>query len=156
MTTDELVAIFVGIVTAITTVVGGTVRSSRAPRLRKGIADDLAIYQSLPSGSGARPAIREGIDRQSAELAALVLHPTKASAFIYAFVVFIVWGVVTIVYVIEGPAPVLFQAGFGRGLVHWAYLAAGLIALVLFVRVVRDVNRQRARLRASIRGDRPE
>jgi hypothetical protein len=67
MTTDEWVAIFVGVVTAITTVISGIVRSSRAARLRKELADDLAIYQRMVSGSSARPLLREGIDRKSAE-----------------------------------------------------------------------------------------
>ena len=153
MTTEELVAIFVGIVTALTTVVGGAIRSNRASRLRKSLAEDLAIVQLLPSGSGARPSLRDGIDRQSAELAVLVLYPMKASVYVYAFLIFLVWGVVTIVYVLEGPGPMLFQAGFGRGLTNWAYLVIGLIAAILLVRTVRQVGRQRASLESRIVGD---
>ena len=152
MTTEELVTIFVGVVTALTTVVGGAIRSNRAARLRKSISEDLAIFQLLPSGAGARPSLREGIDRQSTELAVLVLHPMKASVYVYAFLIFLVWGVVTIVYVLEGPGPLLFAEGFGRGLANWAYLVIGLTAVILLVRTVREVGRQRASLQGSIIG----
>ena len=152
MTTEELVAIFVGVVTALTTVVGGAIRSNRASRIRKSLAEDLTIYQLLPSGSGARRSLHDGIDRQSAELAVLVLHPMKASVYVCAFLIFLVWGVVTIVYVLEGPGPLLFQAGVGRGLTNWAYLVIGLIAVILLVRNVREVAGQRARLTSRIIG----
>lgn len=153
MTTEELVAIFVGVVTALTTVVGGAIRSNRASRLRKSLSEDLAIYQLLPSGSGARPSLRDGIDRQSAELAVLVLHPMKTSVYVYAFLIFLVWGVATIVFVLEGPGPLLFAEGFGRGLVNWAYLVIGLTAVILLARTVREVGRQRAALRSRIVGE---
>lgn len=152
MTTNEWVAVFVGIVTAITTVVGGAIRSSRASQLRKAIAEDLAIVKSLPPGQGARPALEEGIDRQTAELAALVLHPMKTSLFISAFLVFLMWGVVLIVYVTEGFGPLAFAEGVGRGLVNWAYVVVGLAALVTFVRGARRVARERARTRERILG----
>lgn len=147
MTTDELVALFVGVVTALTTVVSGIVRSSRAARLRKELDDDLRIYQKLPSGSGARPLLREGIDRKSADLAALTLVPMRASVFIYAFLTFILWGVVIIVYILEGPGPLRFEAGVGRGLVNWLYIAGGLVALTLLIRSIRVMTRQRDRVR---------
>lgn len=155
VTTNEWVAIFVGIVTAITTVVGGTISSSRVSRLRKSIAEDLAILKSLPLGQPARPSLKEGVERQSAELAALVLHPMKTSVFVYAFVAFIMWGVVLIVYVTEGPAPLMFAKGVGRGLVNWAYAVVGLAAFVLFLRGVRRTARERARECDRILG-RPE
>jgi len=155
VTTNEWVAIFVGIVTAITTVVGGTISSSRVSRLRKSIAEDLSILKSLPLGQPARPALKEGVERQSAELAALVLHPMKTSVFVYAFVAFIMWGVVLIVYVTEGPGPLMFAKGVGRGLVNWAYVVVGLAAFVLFLRGVRRAARERARERDRILG-RPE
>ena len=153
MTTEELVTIFVGVVTALTTVVGGAIRSNRAARIRKSLSEDLTIFQLLPSGSGARPSLRDGIDRQSTELAVLVLHPMKASVYVYAFLIFLVWGVVTIVYLLEGPGPLLFAEGTGRGLANWAYLAVGLVAVILLVRTVRDVGRKRASLARSIVGD---
>lgn len=153
MTTDELVAIFVGLVTAITTVVGGSIRSSRATRLRKSIAEDLAILQGLPPGQAARPALQEGVQRQSAELAALVLHPTRTSAYFWAFLAFVFWGVVLIVYVTEGWGPLLFAEGVGRGLVNWFYVVAGAIAVILFLRGARAAARERARERDRILGE---
>lgn len=64
MTTNEWVAVFVGIVTAITTVVGGAIRSSRASRLRKGITEDLAIVNALPlAGSRDGRSMRRSIVR---------------------------------------------------------------------------------------------
>ncbi|HYI33409.1 MAG TPA: hypothetical protein VEX88_08115 [Glaciibacter sp.] len=147
MTTEELVAIFVGVVTALTTVVSGIVRSSRAARLRRQLEEDLRIYQRLPSGSGARPLLREGIDRNSADLVALTLVPMRSSVFIYAFLAFVFWGVVIIVYVLEGPGPLLFAAGVGRGLVNWLYIVGGLVALTLLVRSFRVMTRQRERVR---------
>lgn len=152
VTTNEWVAIFVGIVTAITTVVGGAISSSRVSRLRRAIADDLAIMNSLPLGQEARPSLKEGVARQSAELAALVLHPIRASVFIYAFVAFVMWGVVLIVYVTEGSEPLMFAAGIGRGLVNWAYLIVGAVAFALFLRGVRGTTRARARERDMILG----
>jgi hypothetical protein len=152
VTTNEWVAVFVGIVTAITTIVGGAIRSSRASQLRKGIAEDQAIVKSLPPEHGARPALDDGIERQSAELAALVLHPMKASAFIAAFLVFLMWGVVLIVYLTEGFGPLTFTEGVGRGLVNWAYIVTGLVALVFFVREARRVRFERARTRKRILG----
>lgn len=147
MTTDELVAIFVGIVTAVTTVVSGIVRSGKAARLRKELADDLVIFQRLPSGSSARPLLREGIDRKSADLAALTLVPMKVSVLFYAFLAFVAWGVVIIVFVLEGPGPLLFQAGFGRGLINWLYILIGIAALSAFVRGMRALARERDRVR---------
>lgn len=79
MTTNEWVAVFVGIVTAITTLAGSVVRSGRASQLRKAISDDLALAKALPDGQRARPSLEIGIERQSAELAAIVLHPLRAS-----------------------------------------------------------------------------
>lgn len=152
MTTNEWVAVFVGIVTAITTVVGGAVRSSRASRLRKGITEDLAIVNALPLGRGSRRALDATIDRQTAELAALVLHPMKASLFVSAFLVFLMWGVVLIVYVTEGPGPLTFAEGVGRGLVNWAYIVVGVAALVFFIRGARKVARERADARERILG----
>jgi hypothetical protein len=152
VTTNEWVAIFVGIVTAITTVVGGTISSSRVARLRKAVADDLAIVNALPLGHAARPSLKEGVARQTAELAARVLHPMSASTFISAFVAFVMWGVVLIVYVTEGSGPLMFAEGVGRGLVNWAYLVVGLAAFVLFLRGVRRTARERARERYRILG----
>jgi hypothetical protein len=152
VTTNEWVAVFVGIVTAITTVVGGAVRSSRASRLRKGISEDLAIVNALPLGRDTRRALDAAIDRQTAELAALVLHPMKASVFVSAFLGFLMWGVVLIVYLTEGLGPLAFAKGVGRGLVNWAYVIAGLAALVLFVRGARSVALERARERERILG----
>jgi hypothetical protein len=146
MTTDEWVAIFVGVVTAITTVISGIVRSSRAARLRKELADDLAIYQRMVSGSSARPLLREGIDRKSAELVALTLVPMRTSLFVYAFLTFIALGVVVLVLVLEGPGPLLFQAGSGRGLINWLYLAIGVTALIQLVRGMRALAKDRARV----------
>lgn len=155
VTTNEWVAIFVGIVTAITTVVGGTISSSRVSRLRKAIAEDLAIVNALPLGEAARTSLKEGVARQSAELAALVLHPMRASTFIFAFVAFVMWGVVLIVYLTEGSGPLRFAEGVGRGLVNWVYLIVGLTAVVLFLRGVRGTARERADERERVLG-RPE
>jgi hypothetical protein len=152
VTTNEWVAVFVGIVTAITTVVGGTISSSRVSRLRKAIAEDLAIVNALPLGQAARTSLKEGVARQSAELAALVLHPMRASTFIFAFVAFVMWGVVLIVYITEGSGPLMFAEGVGRGLVNWVYLIVGLTAFVLFLRGVRRTAGERARERASMLG----
>jgi hypothetical protein len=152
VTTNEWVAVFVGIVTAITTVVGGAVRSSRASRLRKGISEDLAIVNALPLGRDTRRPLDAAIDRQTAELAALVLHPMKASVFVSAFLGFLMWGVVLIVYLTEGLGPLAFAKGVGRGLVNWAYVIAGLAALVFFVRGARSVTLERARERERILG----
>ena len=149
VTTNEWVAVFVGIVTAITTVVGGTISSSRVSRLRKAIAEDLAIVNALPLGNPARPSLKNGVTRQSAELAALVLHPMRASTFISAFVAFVMWGVVLIVYLTEGSGPLMFAEGVGRGLVNWLYLIVGLAAFVLILRGVRRTARERARERAA-------
>jgi hypothetical protein len=148
MTTDELVAIFVGVVTAITTVVGGIVRSGKAARLRKELQDDLVIFNRMPSGATARPLLREGIDRKSADLVALTLVPMKASVLVYAFLVFIALGVVVIVLALEGAGPLLFQAGPGRGLINWLYLAIGVTALILLVRSIRALANERARVRS--------
>ena len=147
VTTNEWVAVFVGIVTAITTVVGGTISSSRVSRLRKAVAEDLAIVNALPLGDAARPSLKEGVARQSAELAALVLHPMRASTFISAFVALVMGGVVLIVYVTEGSGPLMFAEGVGRGLVNWGYLILGLAAFVHFLRNVRRTARDRARER---------
>jgi hypothetical protein len=152
VTTNEWVAVFVGIVTAITTIVGGAVRSSRASRLRKGISEDLAIVNALPLGRDTRRALDAAIDRQTAELAALVLHPMKASVFVSAFLGFLMWGVVLIVYLTEGLGPLAFAKGVSRGLVNWAYVIAGLAALVFFVRGARSVALERARERERILG----
>jgi hypothetical protein len=152
VTTNEWVAVFVGIVTAITTVVGGAIRSSRASQLRKAISDDLAIVKSLPKEQSARPALEAGIERQSAELAALVLHPMRASVLAYAFLAFVMWGVVLIVYLTEGSRPLAFAEGVGRGLTNWAYIVAGLGAFVLFLRGIRRVAMERSRERARILG----
>ncbi len=149
MTTDELVAIFVGIVTAVTTVVSGIVRSGKAARLRKELEDDLVIFQRLPSGSSALPLLREGIDRKSADLAALTLVPMKLSLFVYAFLAFVAWGVVIIVFVLEGPEPLLFQAGAGRGLINWLYILIGVGAITLLVRGMRALAKERDRVRGS-------
>ena len=148
MTTDELVAIFVGVVTAVTTVVSGIVRSGRAARLRKELQDDLAIFHKMPSGSSARPLLREGIDRKSADLAALTLVPMKASVFIYAFLAFTALGVVVLVLVLEGAGPLLFQAGPGRGLINWLYVVVGVAALILLTRSIRSLSDSRARIRS--------
>jgi len=67
MTTNEWVAVFVGIVTVITTVAGGFLRSGRAARLRKAITEDQAI------------------------VAAIVLHPMRARSVVYAFLAFLFW-----------------------------------------------------------------
>jgi hypothetical protein len=150
VTTNEWVAVFVGIVTAITTVVGSALRSGRASRLRKGIAEDLAIVNALSLGREARRALDAAIDRQTAELAALVLHPMKASLFVSAFLVFLMWGVVLIVYLTEGIGPLAFAEGVGRGLVNWAYIVVGLAALVFFVRGTRRIARERASARERI------
>lgn len=152
MTTNEWVAVFVGIVTAITTVVGGAIRSSRASRLRKGITEDLAIVNALPLGRESRRALDAAIDRETAELAALVLHPMKTSLFVSVFLVFLMWGVVLIVYLTEGPGPLAFTEGVGRGLVNWAYIVIGLAALAFFVRGARRVARERASTRDRIIG----
>ncbi len=147
MTTDELVAIFVGAVTAITTVVSGIVRSGKAARLRKELQDDLVIFNRMPSGSTARPLLRDGIDRKSAELATLTLVPMKASILVYAFLTFTAFGVVILVLVLEGAGPLLFQAGPGRGLINWLYVAIGVAALILLVRSIGALSNERARVR---------
>lgn len=148
MTTDELVAIFVGVVTAITTVVSGIVRSGKAARLRKELADDLVIFNRMPSGSTARPLLREGINRKSADLAALTLVPMKATIFVYAFLAFTAFGVVVLVLALEGAGPLLFQAGTGRGFVNWLYVVIGAAALILLVRSIRTLDTERARIRS--------
>ena len=150
MTTNEWVAVFVGIVTAITTVGGGFLRSSRAVQLRKAIAEDLAIVQSPVLDQAARSALQTGIERQSAELAAIVLHPMRARVFVYAFFAFLFWGVVLIVYLTEGPRPLAFAEGAGRGLTNWAYVVAGVIAFSLCLNGIRGTTRERSRERARI------
>lgn len=150
VTTNEWVAVFVGIVTAITSVAGGAIRSGRASQLRKAISDDLAIVKALPVGRGARPGLEAGIERQSAELAAIVLHPMRPALFIYAFVGFVMWGVALIVYLTEGPRPLMFAEGLGRGVVNWAYVVVGVIAFALFLRGVRRTAIERSRERARI------
>jgi hypothetical protein len=158
VTTNEWVAVFVGIVTAITTVVGGAIRSSRATQLRKAISDDLAIVKALRAehGTGALPALERGIERQSAELAAIVLHPMRASVFISAFVGFLMWGVVLIVYVTEGSRPLMFAEGVGRGVVNWTYVVAGLVAFALSLRGVRRTAIARSRMRSRILHGEPD
>ncbi|KRE30992.1 hypothetical protein [Agromyces sp. Soil535] len=150
MTTNEWVAVFVAIVSAIATVVGGAVRSSRASQLRKAISDDLAIVKSLPRDGGARPALEAGIKRQSAELAALVLHPMRASVLAFAFLAFVLWGVVLIVYLTEGWRPLAFAEGVGRGLTNWAYVVGGLATFALFLRGIRRIAVERKLERARI------
>ena len=150
MTTNEWVAVFVGIVTAITTVVGGFLRSSRAAQLRKAIAEDLAIVKSPVLDQPARSALQTAIERQSAELAAIVLHPMRARILVYAFFAFLFWGVVLIVYLTEGPRPLAFAEGVGRGLTNWAYIVAGIVAFTLCLSGIRRTARDRARERARI------
>ncbi|MET0886569.1 MAG: hypothetical protein ABWX92_08980 [Mycetocola sp.] len=150
MTTNEWVAVFVGIVTAITTVVGGFLRSGRAVQLRKAISEDQAVVKALPPEHPARSALQAGIERQSAELAAIVLHPMRTSVVVYAFFAFLFWGVVLIVYLTEGPRPLAFGEGVGRGLTNWAYIAAGVIAFALCLYGVRRTARERSRERARI------
>ncbi|MGC5172038.1 hypothetical protein ACLQ2Q_15435 [Microbacterium sp. DT81.1] len=155
MTTNEWVAVFVGIVTAITTVVGGFLRSSRAAQLRKAISEDQAIVKSLAPERPAKSALLTGIDRQSAELAAIVLHPMRASVIVYAFVAFLFWGVVLIVYLTEGPRPLTFAEGPGRGLTNWGYLLGGIVALTLCIRDIRRTARARSRERDRLLNGRP-
>lgn len=150
VTTNEWVAVFVGIVTAITTVAGGFLRSGRASRLRRAISEDQAIIKSLPSESPTASALRTGVERQSAELAAIVLHPVRARIFVYAFLGFLFWGVVLIVYLTEGPRPLAFAEGFSRGLANWAYIVAGVVAFTLCVSGVRRTAQDRSRERARI------
>lgn len=150
MTTNEWVAVFVGIVTAITTVVGGSLRSGRAVRLRKAIAEDQAIAKSLPPEYRARAALQIGIERQSAELAAILLHPTRARTLAYAFFAFLFWGVVLIVYLTEGPGPLAFGEGVRRGLINWAYIVAGVAAFTLCLSEIRRTARARAHERAQL------
>jgi hypothetical protein len=150
MTTNEWVAVFVGIVTAITTVAGGFLRSGRASRLRKAIAEDQAIVTSLPAENPARSALQTGIERQSAELAAIVLHPMRARILVYAFFAFLFWGVVLIVYLTEGPRPLAFAEGVGRGVVNWAYIVGGIVAFILCLSGVRRTARARVRERARM------
>ena len=150
MTTNEWVAVFVGIVTAITTVAGGFLRSGRASRLRKAIAEDHAIVISLPAENAARSALQTGLERESAELAAIVLHPMRARILVYAFFTFLFWGVVLIVYLTEGPRPLAFAEGAGRGLINWAYILAGVAAFMLCLSGIRRTARDRARERARI------
>ena len=141
MTTNEWVAVFVGIVTAITTVVGGLLRSGRASRLRKAIAEDQAIVKSLPPQHPARSALLIAIQRQSAELSAILLHPIRARILVYAFIAFLFWGVVLIVYLTEGPRPLGFAEGVGRGLTNWAYIVAGVVAFTLCLLGIRRTTR---------------
>jgi hypothetical protein len=150
MTTNEWVAVFVGIVTAITTVAGAFLRSSRASQLRKAISEDLAIVKSPVLDQPARSALQAGIERQSAELAAIVQHPMRARVFVYAFFAFLFWGVVLIVYLTEGPGPLTFAEGVGRGLTNWAYIVAGVVAFTLCLVGIRRTARDRARARARI------
>jgi hypothetical protein len=150
MTTNEWVAVFVGIVTAITTVTGGFLRSGRASRLRKAISEDQAIVKALPPERPTRSALQTAIERQSAELAAAVLHPMRARILVYAFFAFLFWGVVLIVYLTEGPRPLAFAEGVGRGLTNWAYIVAGIVAFALCVSGIRRTARDRARECARI------
>lgn len=150
MTTNEWVAVFVGIVTAITTVAGAFLRSSRASQLRKAIAEDQAILKSLPPERPTGSALQTGIERQSAELAAIVLHPMRARTLVYAFFAFLFWGVVLIVYLTEGPRPLMFAEGVGRGLTNWAYIAAGVVAFTLCLLAIRRTARDRARERTRL------
>ena len=155
MTTNEWVAVFVGIVTVITTLAGSAIRSGRATQLRRAVSGDLAIVKALPAEHSARRALEEGIERQSAELAAIVLHPTRTRVFIYGFVGFLMWGVVLIVYITEGPGPLLFAEGAGRGLINWVYVVVGLVALGLCLYGIRRTATQRSRQRAMILEPRP-
>jgi hypothetical protein len=150
MTTNEWVAVFVGIVTAITTVTGAFLRSGRASQLRKAISEDQAIVKALPPERPTGLALRTGIERQSAELAAIVLHPMRARILAYAFFGFLFWGVVLIVYLTEGPRPLTFAEGVGRGFTNWAYIVAGIIAFTLCLSGIRRTARDRARERARI------
>jgi len=150
MTTNEWVAVFVGIVTAITTVAGGFLRSGRASRLRRAITEDQAIVKSLPPEHPTRSALQTGIERQSAELAAIVLHPMRARILVYAFFAFLCWGVVLIVYLTEGPRPLAFAEGVGRGLINWAYIVAGVVAFTLCLSEILRTARVRARERTRI------
>ena len=75
------------VVTAITTVVGGAIRSSRA-RLRKAIAEDLAILKPIPAGPGTRPALEAAIRSQTAELAAITLHSMRAAYIVVGLAAF--------------------------------------------------------------------
>ena len=152
MTTNEWVAVFVGIVTAITTVAGGFLRSGRAARLRRAISEDQAIVKSLPPERPTGSALQTGIERQSAELAAIVLHPMRPRVVVYAFFGFVFWGVVLIVYLTEGPRPLAFAEGVGRGLTNWAYIVAGVVAFTLCLSGIRRTARDRARERARLLG----
>lgn len=149
MTTDEWVRIFVGVVTAVTTVVSGIVRSNRAGRIRKELKDDLLIFRRLPAGSAARPLLRQGIEGKSSELAALTLVPTSPWVFVYAFFSFTALGAVILVLVLEGPGPLLFQAGAARGIINWLYLAIGVVASVLLVRSMKSLKRERELLKVA-------
>ena len=136
MTTNEWVAVFVGIVTAITTVAGGFLRSGRASQLRKAIAEDQASSHRCRR----KPRQISVADRdrtQSAELAAIVLHPMRARILVYAFFAFLFWGVVLIVYLTEGPRPLAFAEGVGRGVINWAYIVGGIVAFILCLSGVR-------------------
>jgi hypothetical protein len=149
MTTDEWVRIFVGVVTAITTVIGGIVRSNRAGRLRKELKDELLILKRLPPGAAAKPLIREGIERKSSELAALTLVPTRPWVFILAFFAFTALGAVVLVLILEGTGPLLFQAGAARGFINWLYVSIGVAASILLLRGLRSLKGERERLKRS-------
>jgi len=153
MTTNEWVAVFVGIVTAITTVAGGFLRSGRESRLRKAIAEDQAIVKSLAPERLTTSALRDGIEHQSAELAAIVLHPMRMRILVYAFLGFVFWGIVLIVYLTEGPRPLAFAEGLGRGLINWAYIVAGVAAFILCLSGIRRTALDRARERARLLAD---
>lgn len=149
MTTDEWVRVFVGVVTAITTVVSGIVGSNRAGRVRKELKDDLLIFRRLPAGSTARPLLRQGIEGKASELAALTLVPASPRVFVYAFLSFTALGAVILVLILEGPGPLLFREGTDRGIINWLYLVIAVVASILLVRSLKSLKRQRERLTAA-------